>query len=141
MLCCCFCCCRNWKHVHENWFLVWINKTCNNPPNFVFPIAWTILFILIAISLYFAWINSNKKQKVFVIALFLVNFILNILWSVFYFTMHKPLFAFMDLLLLFLSIIALIVYNNKIDKKAGYLLIPYLLWVGFAGILNYLSIK
>lgn len=115
-------------------------KPAITPSNFVFPIAWTILFFLIALSLYFSWINSDKKQKKIVAGLFFINFVLNVLWSAFYFTMHKPLFAFIDLLLLFSSILALIIYNWKIDKKAGYILIPYLLWVSFAGLLNYLSI-
>jgi benzodiazapine receptor len=115
-------------------------KPSITPPNYVFPIAWTILFILIALSLYFAWINSGKNEKKLVAGLFLINFVLNVLWSISYFTMHKPLLAFFDLLLLFASILALIIYNWKIDKKASYLLMPYLLWVCFAGILNYLSI-
>lgn len=115
-------------------------KPAITPPDYVFPIAWTILFALIALSMYFAWINSDKKYKSDIIILFSFNFAFNILWSFFYFTMHNPAFAFIDLLFLLFSIIALIIFNYKIDKKASYLLVPYLLWVCFAGVLNYLTI-
>jgi tryptophan-rich sensory protein len=111
------------------------------PPNYVFPIIWNILFFLIALSLYFAWINSkNNEDKRKIMLVFGINFILNILWSVFYFSLRNPLYAFIELILLFISIIFMIYVTASIDKKSSYLLVPYLLWVGFAGILNYLSI-
>ncbi len=111
------------------------------PPDYVFPIVWNILFFLIALSLYFAWINSkNKENKRKIILVFGINFILNIFWSVFYFALRSPLCAFIDLILLFISIIFMIYVTADIDRISSYLLIPYSLWVGFAGILNYLSI-
>lgn len=110
------------------------------PPDWVFPIVWTLLFYLIAISIYYSWLGSGKNEKNKIIALFGANFILNILWSLFYFKMRNPKVAFVDLILLWFSILSLIIYNWKIDRKSSYLLIPYLLWVSFAGILNYLTI-
>ncbi len=110
------------------------------PPNIVFPIVWNILFILIAISLYFVWINSKKKDKNKIIIGYGINFLLNILWSVLYFGIRKPNYAFIEIFFLWASILYLIIMNWKIDKKASYLLIPYLLWVGFATYLNFLSI-
>jgi len=65
---------------------------------------------------------------------------LNIMWSGFYFGMRNPLIAFFDIIALLVSIIAMINVSYKIDKKAAYLLIPYLLWVGFATILNLFTI-
>lgn len=115
-------------------------KPSITPPNYVFPIAWTILFALIAASMYFAWVNSNRKWKLDIIVLFTFNFVFNILWSYFYFTMHAPMFAFIDLIFLIVSIILLIILTYKIDKRASYLLVPYLLWTCFAGVLNYLTI-
>ncbi len=109
------------------------------PPNWIFPVVWNILFFLIALSLYFVGVNSEGARKKIALV-FGINFILNILWSVFYFSMQKPLYAFFDLILLWISIFYLIIFCWKIDKKAGYLLIPYLLWVSFAGVLNWLSI-
>jgi len=110
------------------------------PPNWVFPVVWNVLFFLIAIALYFSWIGSDKKQKKNIMFVYGINFFLNIFWSFLYFSLKNPRIAFFELIVLWLSIVSMIVVSYKIDKKAGYLLIPYLLWVSFAGILNWLSI-
>lgn len=111
------------------------------PPNWVFPVVWNILFFLIGLSLYFSWVNSkskNLKEKVAIV--FGINFVLNIFWSVLYFGLKNPFYAFIEIIFLWLSILLMILVTYKIDKKASYLLIPYFLWVSFASILNYLSI-
>lgn len=110
------------------------------PPNWIFPIVWNLLFFAIAMSIYLAWTKSNKTQKEGVLWLFGINLVLNLLWSLFYFTLKNPTLAFIDLLLILFSIISLMYFTNKINKLSSYLLIPYLLWISFAGILNYLSI-
>lgn len=116
-------------------------KPSITPPSYVFPIVWNILFIMIVFSLYFAWINSkNKKTKTSVSIVFGLNFVLNILWSVLYFGLRNPTFAFYEVIILWISIVSMIFVTYKISKKSAYLLIPYLIWVGFASILNYLSI-
>lgn len=115
-------------------------KPSITPPNWVFPVVWTTLFFLIALSLYFNLISANKKQKNDIILVYGINFVLNITWSAFYFGMKNLLISFFEIIVLLVSIIAMIGVSNKISKKAGYLLIPYLLWVGFASVLNYLSI-
>ena len=108
------------------------------PPNYVFPIVWNILFFLIAISLYLVWIkNKDRKKVVFVYGL---NFILNVLWSFLFFNQMNVSGAFYELIVLWFSILGMIYVSWKIDKKASYLLIPYLLWVTFAGYLNWLMI-
>ncbi len=110
------------------------------PPNFVFPIVWNVLFFLIGLSLYFNWINiKSKEQKGNIIMVFGINFILNILWSLLYFGLKNPSLAFFELILLWMSIFLMIKTSFKINKTAAYLLVPYLIWVSFAGILNYLS--
>lgn len=113
-------------------------KLAITPPNYVFPIVWNILFFLIALSLYFAWINANKKQKKIVTLVFGINLLLNAFWSFLFFYLKRPIFSFAELILLEISIIIMIFVTKKIDKKAAMLLIPYLLWVSFAGVLNYL---
>lgn len=120
----------------------WYNmiKPSITPPNYVFPIVWSILFFLIGLSLYFNWINANKKQKSSIVLVYGINFLLNILWSILYFGMRNPLISFFDIIALLVSIIAMISVSYKTDKKAAYLLVPYLLWVGFATILNLLTI-
>jgi translocator protein len=121
----------------------WYNsiKPAITPPNYVFLIVWTMLFYFIAVSLYYSLTNSNDKQKKKIILFFGINFILNILWSFLYFTLKNPIFSMIEIILLFVSILYLIVFNWKINKKASYFLLPYLIWVGFAAVLNYLSIK
>jgi len=116
-------------------------KPSITPPNWVFPIVWNILFFLIALSLYFSWINvKNRVQKREVVGVFAINFIFNILWSTFYFGMQNPLLAFVDILLLIISIFYMMRITYKINNLASWLLLPYLLWVCFASILNFLSI-
>lgn len=110
------------------------------PPNWVFPIVWNILFFLLAISLYLVIINVKKSMKQKIYIFFGINFILNISWSVFYFFLRNPAIAFVNLIALWVSIISLIYFTSKVNQKSAWLLVPYLLWVSFAGVLNYLSI-
>lgn len=110
------------------------------PPNYVFPIVWNILYFLIAISLYLTWINAKKQEKSKTALIFAINLILNAFWTFLYFTLKNPLAAFIDIIFIWITIILMIRITYKINKTASYLLIPYLLWVSFAIILNYLSI-
>ncbi|MBU2104639.1 MAG: tryptophan-rich sensory protein [Nanoarchaeota archaeon] len=113
-------------------------KPSITPPGYVFPIVWNILFFLIALSLYFAWTKSKKKDKPKIALVFGINLALNALWSFLFFTLQQPLWAFVDLIALWISIIVMIFTVCNIDKKSGWLLIPYLIWITFAGVLNYL---
>ena len=115
-------------------------KPALTPPSFVFPVVWNILFFLIALSMYYAWNASFNDQRKKIAIMFFINFALNISWSILYFGMQNPLKAFADILLLIASTSILIVYLWKIDRKASALLIPYLLWLIFASVLNCLSI-
>jgi len=120
----------------------WYNsiKPTITPPNIVFPIAWSILFFLIALSLYFCRIGSKNKNETSSIAIvFGVNFMLNIIWSILYFGMKNPRLAFFDIILLLASIVSILLLSWKISKKSFWLLMPYFIWVCFASILNYLS--
>jgi tryptophan-rich sensory protein len=110
------------------------------PPNWVFPVVWNTLFLLIAVALYFSWISSDKKQKKIVVFAYGINFLLNILWSFLYFGLRNPFLAFFEIIILWLSIVSIVYVSYKIDKKAGWLLVPYLLWVSFAVVLNWLSV-
>jgi len=113
-------------------------KPSITPPSFAFPIAWTILFILIAFSLYFAWIKSEKNEKKAIASAFGINLFLNILWSFLFFKMRNPKAAFIEIAALWISIIAMMSVSWKIDRKASWMLLPYLLWVSFAAVLNFL---
>jgi len=108
------------------------------PANWVFPVVWNVLFFLIAMSLYFCWNNSRKKGKIMWV--FGINFVLNVFWSFTFFGEQNVSGAFVVLIALWLSIISMIYVAGKVDKKAGWLLVPYLAWVTFAGYLNYLIV-
>lgn len=112
-------------------------KPSINPPSWIFAPVWTILFLLMGISLYLVW---NKKNKIALI-FFSIQLGLNILWSIIFFGLKSPLFAFIEIILLWVSILITIIKFYKISKNAAYLLIPYLLWVTFAAILNFLIFK
>lgn len=112
-------------------------KPVITPPNWVFPIVWTALFFLIALSAYFSWMAAkNEKVKKKIIILFGVNLILNSIWSCLFFGLQAPLIAFIDIILLLGSIIWLFVFTETISKKALWLLAPYFFWVCFATVLN-----
>lgn len=108
------------------------------PPRPVFPIAWTLIFALCAVAGVTAWRKApNAKAADTVIGLFALNGFLNIGWSLLFFRMQRPDWAFFELVLLWLSILALIVYCGRISRLSGLLLVPYIAWVTIAGALNW----
>jgi len=113
-------------------------KPSITPPNWLFPVVWTVLFFLIAVSLYLSWIYSRNKKTIALV--FGINLFLNFLWSVIYFGMRNPQIAFFEIILLWLSILAMMSKSYKVNKTACYLLLPYIVWVSFAAVLNYLSV-
>ncbi|MCL5730178.1 MAG: tryptophan-rich sensory protein [Candidatus Pacearchaeota archaeon] len=119
-------------------------KPAITPPNWVFPVVWNILFLLIGISLYFLWTakfrnnKETKKKRKIVALVFGINLALNILWSLFFFTLKSPLLSFFEIIILWVSILAIMIFAWKIRRLSAYLLVPYALWVAFAGILNYM---
>jgi benzodiazapine receptor len=116
------------KNTSTNWYAC--IKPSITPPSSVFPVVWTFLYILIGI----AFSLSIKERNNLVISLFLINFALNILWCYFYFYKKQIKLALPVILMLNLSTILIMkITENEYVKK---LLVPYLLWVSFATILN-----
>lgn len=115
-----------------------LNKPFFNPPNWIFGPVWIILYLLMGISLYLIWNNKSGKTKQFKIAItfFISQLVLNSLWSIIFFGLKLPLIAFIEIIVLWIFILLTIIYSYKISKIASYLLIPYILWVSFASILN-----
>lgn len=114
-----------------NTWYVTLNKPFFNPPSWIFGPVWTILYLLMGISLFIVWGKKKANLKWFWIQL-----ILNASWSIVFFGLKSPLLAFIIIVLLWISIFKTIKAFKKIDKNAAHLLIPYLLWVSFASILN-----
>ena len=109
-----------------------------SPPNWIFGPVWTTLYTLMGIAAYLVWEKGVKKKHVGkALGVFGIQLVLNLFWSFLFFGMRNPFYAFVEIIFLWLAIIASIVLFYKIDKRAAYLLIPYILWVSFAAFLNY----
>lgn len=123
----------------DSWYLS-LNKPSFNPPNWIFGPVWTFLFLLMGISLYLIWQKRNlfnQRQWLFSLKIFSIQLGLNILWSYLFFFFHSPLAGLAGIVLLWVFILFNIIYFYKLNKTAGLLLIPYLLWVSFASVLNF----
>jgi tryptophan-rich sensory protein len=109
-----------------------------NPPDALFPIGWTIIYALNTFAVVAAWRAApNSRVSDTVIGLFALNAFLNLTWSMIFFRIQRPDWAFVEVLLLWLSILALVIYAGRYSKRAGALFLPYLIWVTFAGLLNW----
>lgn len=113
-----------------------LEKPFFNPPNWVFGPVWTLLYVLIGVSLYLLWTHQTDKPKTHVYLIFIGQIWLNALWSLVFFGLHEPWFGLGVILLLLLSIVLLMRAYWPFNKVAAYLLVPYLLWVLFATALN-----
>ena len=115
-----------------------LDKSQLTPPNWVFGPAWTFLYVTCVIAAVLGWRKASAySQKAWLIALFFINAVLNILWSFLFFTVQRPDWALMEVAALWISIAALIVFFRKFSTASSLLLVPYLLWVSFAAYLNY----
>jgi len=119
------------------WYAL-LNKPPFSPPNWLFAPAWTTLYLLMAVSAYLVWMKGlgNKEVRI-ALGAFLVQLILNVLWSALFFGLRSPLLGAIEIVALWAAILLTIIYFFRISKTAGWLLIPYILWVTFAAILNF----
>ena len=120
----------------NTWFTT-INKPSFNPPSFLFAPVWTTLYIMIGLSFYLVWTKNFGKEKEKVIGVYSFQLFLNLLWSFLFFGLQSPLLGLINIIVLWLVILANIILFFRVSKKASYLLVPYLLWVSFATILNF----
>ena len=113
-------------------------KPVFNPPNWVFAPVWTTLFVMMGIAAGLVWneISSNEVLVKKALMFFLIQLGLNALWSVLFFGLQNPMLAGLEIIVLWLLIYETYMQFGKINKIASYLLIPYLIWVSFAAILN-----
>ena len=115
-----------------------LNKPPFAPPAILFPIVWTILYILMGISFYLIQTNrNNQKNCSNASSLYYYQLAVNFLWSIFFFRLEWYLFSFLWLLLLWVLVFLMIRCFSKISKLASWLNVPYLLWITFAGYLNF----
>lgn len=111
-----------------------ITKPPLTPPRIVFPIAWTILYLLMGIASYLALDEFKQNKKGFIF--YLAQLVFNFFWSIIFFNYQQYLFAYIWILILWALIVLTFVYFYKQNKAAGILLVPYILWVTFASYLN-----
>jgi tryptophan-rich sensory protein len=108
-----------------------------NPPSWIFAPVWTLLYFLMGWAAYLVWRQRNKNELARpALILFFIHLVFNFLWSVIFFGWQQIGWALAEIILLDILIITLMLIFYKVDKKASYLLIPYLAWVAFASVLN-----
>lgn len=119
-----------------------LEKPSWTPADPMFGIAWTLIFALGAVAAVSTWRAApSTRVSDLVIGLFALNGFLNILWSLIFFRMQRPDWAFAELLLLWLSVGALILFCGRYSRIASLALVPYLIWVTLAGVLNWQVIE
>lgn len=119
-----------------NTWYVTLHKPFFNPPNYLFGPVWTILYILMGVSFYMILETRNTKYKQGAIYLFCIQLFLNFCWSFIFFKFQYLGLALIEIIIMWASILAMILWFTKLSKTAAYLQIPYLCWVSFATALN-----
>jgi len=114
-----------------------LKKPFFTPPDWIFGPVWISLFMLMGVSLFMVWRRQEHPQFKITLTFFLIQLIFNILWSAAFFGLRSPLLGLIDIVLLWIAILLTIQYSLRISKVAGLLLLPYMLWVSFALVLNF----
>lgn len=118
----------------RDWYLT-INRPSWNPPNWIFGPVWTTLYVLMGIACYLIW-KSNHPEKRKLLTLYFIQLGLNALWSPAFFGAQSPLFGLIVIIPLWVLILNCILQFRKVSNWASGLMVPYLLWVSFATVLN-----
>lgn len=121
----------------ETWYPTLI-KPSFNPPNWVFAPVWSMLYVMMGVAAGLVWdrIEAEKEVVKKALVFFAIQLVLNALWSYLFFGLHNPMLAGLEIIVLWLMIFETYIQFAKINKIAGYLLLPYLAWVSFAAVLN-----
>jgi tryptophan-rich sensory protein len=114
-----------------------LEKPAWNPPSSIFAPVWTCLYILMALAVWLVWIQARHPGRIHAVAVFIMQLVLNGLWSYLFFGLNRPGMAFLEIIIMWGAILVTIVMFWKIRPLAGILLMPYLLWVSFASVLNH----
>lgn len=124
----------------QTWYLT-LEKPVFNPPGWVFGPVWTLLYLLMGYALWrimqIKLTRMNEADKRLAVLLFSTQLFLNFLWSIIFFGLWSPGGALIEIVLLWFAILGTIITFFKLDRAAAYLLVPYILWVSFASVLNY----
>jgi tryptophan-rich sensory protein len=119
-----------------------LNKPWWQPPDWLFGPAWTTIFALAALSAVYAWRNAaTKSSRETIVLLFTCNAFFNLLWSLLFFRFKRPDLALIEVGALWASVLIPIFVLSRFSKTSSWLLVPYISWVTFAGILNYTVVQ
>lgn len=121
----------------DSWYPT-LTKPAINPPNWIFGPVWTALYLMMSIAVALVWAKAKEAERRRAVIWFLIQLALNLSWSVLFFGLHEIALALGCVTLLWLAIAVTLRCFWPIDRAAGTLLLPYLAWVGFAGLLNFL---
>ena len=114
-----------------------LQKPSWNPPAWVFAPVWSLLYLMMAVAGWLVWRERGRKAVRLALALFVLQLALNAAWSWLFFGLNRPDLAFVEIVVLWLAILATAARFWRVRRAAGALLLPYLAWVGFAGVLNW----
>lgn len=114
-----------------------VEKSALTPPAILFPIVWTILYALMGVGAARVWLTNPSDARTKGLAFFTFQLIFNFFWSIFFFNRQAYGFSLLWLIVMWVLILFMTVEYAKVDKLAAWLQIPYLVWVAFAGYLNY----
>lgn len=117
-----------------NWY-EGLQKPAYTPPDFVFPLVWSVLYILMAVAASLVWMTSSSMRRL-ALSLYGCQLLANAAWSWMFFGQNQIGWALLDLLVLLALVLGCTIFFWRIRPLAGYLFVPYLVWAGFAGLLN-----
>jgi tryptophan-rich sensory protein len=114
-----------------------LRKPAFNPPGWVFGPVWTTLYVMMGVAVWLVWRQAGWAGARVALVLFAIQLVLNTAWSFLFFGFHRPGLAFLEIVVLWAAILATLVAFWQVRPLAGLLLVPYLLWVSFASVLNF----
>lgn len=117
------------------WYPI-LSKSILNPPNFVFPVVWSLLYILIGVSTCLSYKSAHKKDKIYIIFIYTLQLLFSFLWVVLFFGLKAPLMAFVEILFYIFIVLNMMNLYKKVNALSYILLYPYLFWIIFASYLN-----
>lgn len=120
----------------DGWYATLI-KPSWNPPSWLFGPIWTLLYGMMAVAAWLVWREGGWKQQRLALGFFLVQWLLNAIWTPLFFGMHRPGLAFAEIVVLWLLLLITLILFWQVKKIAGILLLPYLAWVTIATVLNF----
>ena len=114
-----------------------LNKPSFSPPNYLFGPVWITLYFMIGVAFFLVWKNQGSVSIKVPVVVFSIQMVLNAAWSIIFFGMKSPMFAFFEIVVLWVFIVLCMVTFYPVSRAATWLLMPYFLWVSFASVLNF----